>query len=231
MTQTAIPEGYWMDSKGRLVPEHMVKETDQLEDQTVRKIAAFARDLSAQIARFRAHSFADIAAFRSLIAEKYGLTVGGAKGNLTLSSYDGCLKVQLQIADQITFGPQLQVAKGLIDRCISSWSEGSDDKIKRLVDHAFQVNQAGKINMDAVLGLRRLEIADPVWQQAMSAIADAIRVVGSTTYLRVFQRPDPEARWEMIQLDLASVSDVAVPKDGGQPIPVIAETAVAGEPS
>lgn len=203
-----IPEGFWMDSKGRLVPEKLVKEADRLEDQTVRKIVEFARQLSEQIARFKAHSFDDIAAFRSLIAEKYGLSVGGSKGNLTLSSYDGCLKVTLQIADQIAFGPQLQVAKGLIDQCISSWSVGADDKIKRLVDHAFQVNHAGKINMDAVLGLRRLEIADPVWQQAMTAIADAIRVVGSTTYLRVFERPDPESRWTMIQLDLASVADL-----------------------
>lgn len=208
MSQTNIPEGFWMDSKGRLVPEKLVKETDRLEDQTVRTIVGFARSLSAQIARFKAHSFEDIGAFRSLLAEKYGLSVGGTKGNLSLTSYDGCLKVQLQIADQINFGPQLQVAKGLIDQCISSWSEGSDDKIKRLVDHAFQVNQAGKINMDAVLGLRRLEIADPVWQQAMTAIADAIRVVGSTTYLRVFERPDPESRWAMIQLDLASVADL-----------------------
>jgi hypothetical protein len=232
MTRPTPPEGYYADSKGRHVPARLVKETDRLEDQTVETIVGFARPLSAQIARFKAHTFEDIAAFKSLLAEKYGAKCGGPKGNLTLTSYDGCLKVQVQIADQIAFGPQLQTAKSLIDQCITAWSDGSRDEIKALVDHAFQVSKEGAINMDSVLGLRRLEIDDPVWISAMTAISDAIRIVGSKTYLRISERDGPDDKWRLISIDMASVPDVVLPtaSDADQ-IPVIAETTGAGEPS
>ncbi len=230
MTQTAIPGGYWMDSKGRLVPEQLVKPATKLEDQTVRKIVGYAVALSGQIARFKDHSFDDIAAFRSLIGEQYGEAKGGAKGNLTLTSYDGLFKVQIQIADQIAFGPELQIAKSLIDRCITAWSDGSRAEIKVLVNDAFNVSKEGTINMDSVLRLRRLDIQDDTWSQAMTAIGDAIRVVGSKSYLRVFRRPNPEAAWEMIPLDIASVRDLTgLPgAPDAAPIPVIAETVGEG---
>jgi hypothetical protein len=227
MTDTTIPEGFWQDAKGRLVPDRLVKPAAKLEDQTVRKIVGFALDLSDRIARFKAHSFDDIAAFKSLLGEQYGENKGGAKGNVTLSSFDGSLKVQIQIADQISFGPELQIAKSLIDRCITAWSDGSRDEIKTLVNDAFQVSKEGTINMDNVLRLRRLDIQDETWRQAMAAISDAIRVVGSKSYLRVSHRSNPEADWRMIPLDIAAVRDLAVPAAGGDPVSVIAETAGA----
>ena len=36
--QINIPEGYWLDPKGNLVPDANVKEIDKLRDQTVRRI-------------------------------------------------------------------------------------------------------------------------------------------------------------------------------------------------
>jgi hypothetical protein len=228
MTETAIPEGHWKDSKGRLVPEKLVKPQEKLEDQTVRKILGFALPLSAQIARFKDHSVSDLAAFRSLLAEEYGDSRGGAKGNVTLTSYDGCVQVKIQIADRIEFGPELQVAKSLIDQCITKWSDGSRDEIKVLVNDAFQVSKEGTINMDNVLRLRRLDIQDETWAKAMTAIGDAIRVVGSKSYLRISTRKNPEDSWEMVPLDIAAVRDLAVPVGGGEPIPVIAETVGEG---
>ena len=44
---------YMRDAKGSLVPLDMVKPTDKLMDETVRKIMGFACDLSATIARFK----------------------------------------------------------------------------------------------------------------------------------------------------------------------------------
>jgi hypothetical protein len=42
-----------------------------------------------------------------------------------------------------------------------------------------------------ILGLLRLEIADPRWIQAMQAIKDSVRVQSTRTYLRFYRRlPD-----------------------------------------
>lgn len=61
------------------------------------------------------------------------------------------------------------------------------------------------INTQRVLGLRRLAIKDEKWQRAMQAISDSIRVSDSKQYVRIYQRPSPEANWEAVTLDLARV--------------------------
>jgi Protein of unknown function (DUF3164) len=197
---------YMRDTAGRLVPLAQVKEQHALEDQTVRAILAFAEDLSAQIARFRGHTFDDVTSFLDLLAEKYKAARGGKRGNLTLTSYDGLLKVTVQVADQLAFGPELQIAKDLVDACIVSWSDGARSELRALVEHAFQVDKEGRINRSALFALRRLAIDDPGWTRAMAALSDAIRVIGSKQYLRFYKRAAKDAPWQPIVIDLAGVS-------------------------
>lgn len=197
---------YMRDGAGRLVPVEAVKPQHALEDQTVRKMIAFAADLSAQIARFRGHTFDDVTSFVELLAAQYGDGRGGAKGNVTLTSYDNCLKVVVQAQDQIVFGAELQVAKTLVDACINEWAANAAPNLRALVEHAFQVDKEGRINRSALFALRRLEIVDSQWKAAMQAIADAIRVVGSKEYVRFYRRAHNRARWEPITIDLAQAA-------------------------
>ncbi len=192
------------DSAGRLVPVELIKPQHLLEDQTVRKIVKHAQDLSDQISRFRGHTFEDVTSFAELLAEQYGATVGGKKGNVTLSTHDGLFRVVVQVADQLAFGPELQVAKKLVDDCITSWSDGARTEIRALVEHAFQVDKQGQINRAALFQLRRLDIDDDNWRHAMAALGDAIRVVGSKQYVRFYRRKSITAKWEPITIDLAA---------------------------
>jgi hypothetical protein len=197
---------YMRDAGGRLVPEGLVKPEHLLEDDTVRTIVAHAKALHAQIGRFRGHTFDDVTSFVDLLAEKYGGRRGGAKGNITLTSYDGLRKVVVQVQDRLTFGPELQIAKELVDSCISGWAQGANDNIRALVEHAFQVDREGRINRASLFQLRRLSIEDEEWQAAMAALSDAIRVIGSKAYLRFYERDDPKGRWQPITIDLAAAS-------------------------
>lgn len=193
------------DSKGRLVPRRLVKDVDIARDSLVRELIGKARALSKVLAELKLTANADLQAFIELSAEQYGVTVGGAKGNVTLLSYDGSLKVTRQIADHLVFDERLQAAKELIDTCIRKWSAGSDDKILALVEHAFQVDRQGKVSTERVLGLRRLAIDDPTWQRAMTAISDSVQVASSKSYLRFYERVGDTDQWRAISLDLASV--------------------------
>jgi hypothetical protein len=197
---------YMRDPKGRLVPAGLVKPEHALEDQAVRKIVAYAQDISRQVARFKGHTVDDVVTFVDLLDEKYDGARGGAKGNTTLTSYDGCQKVVVQVQDIITFGPELQVAKGLVDQCVTLWAEGADEKIRALVEHAFQVDKEGKINRSALIALRRLDIDDADWRRAMEALADAMRSIGTREYLRFYSRPDSKAKWVAITVDLAAAA-------------------------
>ncbi|TDT88074.1 uncharacterized protein DUF3164 [Azorhizobium sp. AG788] len=197
---------YMTDPQGHLVPVDLVKPQDALEDQTVRKIIRYADDLSARIARFRGHTFDDVASFVSILAERYGATRGGAKGNTTLTSFDGCLKVVVQVQDVLTFGPELQVAKAIVDECVAAWSDGAPAEVRALVQHAFQTDREGRINRAALFSLRRLKIERAPWPRAMAALDDAIRVVGSREYVRFYRRANARAKWEPITIDLASAA-------------------------
>ncbi|MBB4066252.1 DUF3164 family protein [Gellertiella hungarica] len=194
---------YMHDAKGNLVPAANIKPEDRLEDEMVRKIIAFARDLSAQITRFRDHTMADISSFDQLLAQEYGASVGGKKGNKTYQTFDGLMRVQVQVADQIAFGPQLQIAKALIDECLNEWSADSRPEIQSIVTRAFNTDKEGQINKSELFMLLRLEIADDRWNRAMEAIRASIRVTGSKEYVRFYTRSAIDAPWTAVTIDLA----------------------------
>ncbi|MDJ0628558.1 MAG: DUF3164 family protein [Rhodobacter sp.] len=191
------------DARGRLVPVDAIRPQDLLEDETVRKVIGFAMALSDQIARFKAHVVEDLGSLEALLAQDYGLAKGGAKGNKTFLSHDGCLKLTVQVADRIDFGPQLQIAKSLIDTCLTEWAAEARPEIRAIVTRAFNTDREGQINRAEIFMLLRLEIDDPRWRQAMQALRDAMRVIGSKTYIRCYRRDSFDAPWQAIPLDLA----------------------------
>lgn len=197
---------YMKDAKSNLVPLTMVNPQDKLEDEMVRKIMGFAEKLSAQIARFKGHTFTDLGEFDALLEQEYGASRGGKKGNRTYQSFDGCMKVQVQIADLIDFGPQLQIAKGLIDECLNEWAADSRPEIQAIVTRAFNTDKEDQVNRSEIFMLLRLQIEDERWQKAMEAIRAAMRVTGSKSYLRFYRRDTPDGQWEAVTIDLAKVA-------------------------
>lgn len=191
------------DAKGNFVPVSLVKPQHKLEDETVRKIMVNAVSLSAQIGRFRGHTMTDLGSLDALIAQEYNAKIGGAKGNRTYQTIDGLMKVQVQVADQIDFGAELQVAKTIIDECLNEWSSDSRPEIQSIVTRAFNTDQEGKINRSEIFMLMRHQIEDPRWQRAMDAIRDAMRVTGSKEYVRFYTREKITDGWQAVTIDLA----------------------------
>lgn len=208
--EVKVPEGYMMNREGGFTPLTAVKPQDKLEDELVRGLVADARALRDKLKAFKARGLSEAAGFRAMVAQEYGAKKGGAKGNMTLSAYDGSAQVSVQVGEHISFGAELSAAKELIDGCIMRWSEGANDNLRAIVDQAFQVNKQGKIDTQRVLNLRKLEITGPDggrdddWEQAMKAISDAVRVTGSRTYLR-FYEVDADGQSQAISLDLAAL--------------------------
>ena len=202
---TLIPEGYRADAKGCLIPESMIKPIDRTRDELVIELAESAKIISDGLRKFKASVFSEINAFVELSAEQYSVQLGGKKGNLTLFSFDGAFKIQVAIAEHLVFDERLQAAKHLIDECIIDWSQGSRDEIKVLVQSAFQTDKEGKINTGRVLALRRLDIRDEKWQQAMQAIGESLQVVGSKEYVRFYERIGNTDQYQPISLDVAGV--------------------------
>lgn len=187
-----------------MVPVEMVKEIDLERDALVKEIVEQARKAAEVLKSFKQQAMGDVGAFVELSAEKYGAKLGGNKGNVTLTSYDGRYKIQRAIAEHVYFDERLQAAKALIDECIHAWSVDSRPEIKVLIDDAFQVDKQGNINTNRILSLRRLPIKDEKWGKAMEAIGDALQVGGSKAYLRIYER-QADGSYKQINLDMAAI--------------------------
>ncbi|MCB5226149.1 DUF3164 family protein [Alishewanella sp. 16-MA] len=204
--QNVIPAGYWQDAKGALIPEDKIKPIDRARDELVKELVKKSYELSELLGVFKRQAFADIAAFVQLSAEEYDAAVGGKKGNVTLYSFDGKYKIVRAISENIRFDERLQAAKALIDECLKDWTASASSELKAIVNGAFDADKHGNISTGKILSLRRLDIKDARWLKAMTAIGEAIQVVGSKAYIRVYERIGDTDQYKQIPLDLAAVA-------------------------
>ncbi|PTP90114.1 DUF3164 family protein [Vibrio splendidus] len=208
MTEAAV-EGYMKDRKGRLVPITAVSDYDIEMNDFVLKHVAKAREAQTMLKEFKRSVYDDCYAFIDLLAEKYASKkrLGGQKGNITFSAFDGSVQVTISIQDRIKMGPELKIAEDLIKACADEWSTGAMDEFKVLAYSAFKVDKEGNINTNTILDFRRQHkelSTDKRWVHGMDAIADAVMVIGSKTYLN-FKERNGEGKLKNIPLDLAAL--------------------------
>ncbi|WP_028684116.1 DUF3164 family protein [Pseudomonas chlororaphis] len=205
MTDINIPAGFVRNAIGHLVPVDQVREQDKLRDQVAGELAEAAKKLHLDLKNFKKKSLGDIADLISIAGERYGVQMGGKKGNVTIATYDGKYKVVRSHADRLTFTEEMEVAKVMVYDCIKTWSKGADNHLLAIVDRTFSPNRNGQIKTSDVLDLLRLEIDDATWKAAMKAVKDSILVSGSAVYIRVYERVNGTDEYRAIPLDLAVV--------------------------
>lgn len=203
--EAQIPKGYIEDSQERLVPLRRVRAADLERDGLVRELAAEAEAISERLTAFRAQAMERIDAFVEKVAKEYDVSMAGEKGNVTLSSYDARLRLQISVTEYLEFDERLQVAHKLIEECMKRWGRTASTKLRALASEALQVDRKGRLNAKRLLALRKHKMdGDEQWAKAMQAIADSVRVARAKRYVRV-QRRTADGRYETVPLSLASV--------------------------
>jgi hypothetical protein len=203
--QQTTPAGYRKNAQGHLIPESLIKPIDIERDRLVQHLVDRASELNGELADYKAVAFGDIEAFVEMSAEQYGAKVGGKKGNVTLFSFDGRYKIQRAVQERIAFDERLQAARALIDECFQEWTQNARPEVIALVNDAFRADTNGEIRTARVLALRRFAISDERWQRAMSAIGEACQVIGSKSYIRIYERVGDTDQYRPISLDIAGV--------------------------
>lgn len=159
-------DGFLTNAQGHMVPTDKVKPADLLRDELVKKLIADAKCEQAGLQHFKTEATNQVNDFVDLIAAEHGVELGGKKGNISLLSYCGCMKVNIQVSEHITFDESLKAAKAIIDDLIQEWSDGANVNLKVVVMDAFEVDKEGKISVSRLLGLRRLAIEEAEWKKA-----------------------------------------------------------------
>ncbi len=196
-------KGRWINPTGEAVPSAYVPKTDKLRDATVERLIKEARQINDRLTKFRLKAFAAIEKYLTQVQEIYGVDQRTKQGNKQLSNFSNTLKVDLQVNKYITFDDKLSLAKSLIDKCLTNWSEGANQKLKIVVMDAFRVDKRRQLDKAKILGLRKLNIQDADWKKAMTIIADSITVIGKREYIRFWQK-NQQGEYETISLDIAN---------------------------
>ena len=189
-----------IDAQGRYVPCDTIRAVDLLRDDLSRSLIPEVEEISKKLAELKAKAFKDVDDFLALSASQYGVKSKAIKGNITLKTFNGEYEVRLASADNIEFDEQLQVAKELIDECLTEWCDGANAKLAVIVKDAFKVDRKGRLDKNRILGLRKYEIEDEKWKRAMEAIGNSVSVTGRRRYIRFF-RIDDSGREYQIQLN------------------------------
>ena len=205
MEQTFDKDKFMKNAHGAFIPIENVKPVDKLRDDLVKNLMSKTKEVQKIIEDHRNICWEDIKAFLEISASEHNVKYGGEKGNITLLSYDGKYKVVIANQDYISFNEKLQIAKDLIDECIRKWAKGADKNLLALVNDAFKVDKQGKISTEKILGLRRLEINDFTWNEAMKAITESITVEDSKRYIRFYERREKDGKYEHISLSPQSL--------------------------
>jgi hypothetical protein len=197
--------GNWIDPVGRPVPKKYVQPILRRRDALVEKLHRLAVMEQERLARFKAQVDKDIDDYLAKLAKEHGEESLNEGGNYILTNFSGNRRVQLKIGKFIEFDERLNVAKQKIDRCLEKWGEGGNENLKVIVYDTFKVDQKGRVDTKSILGLRRHQIKDKDWQDAMELISEAVTVVAKKAYLLFQVRPNQDSEWETIRLDLAGV--------------------------
>lgn len=205
MSTLTIPAGWLLKADGSLIPEANVREQDKLRDQTANALGEAAVNLNLALTDFKKAALQDIADLVSISAEKYNVKLGGKKGNVSITSFDGKFQIKRVIAENIVFTEEIHAAKSLIDGCVKRWSEGANQNLCVAVENAFRTNKHGSLITTEILAMQRWEIDDKEWEKAMEALSDAILISGTTTYVNVYQRDEETGKYIAIPLSLSGV--------------------------
>lgn len=195
---------YMTGPKGELVPIEAVKPKDRFSDDTARDLFAQAQVVAAELKAFKERMFATVDAYCALLDEKYGVKGGGPKGNMSIFSFDGLIKVVVQVQDRLTFGDTIHQAKALIDEYLAELVTDAGPEVRVIIQDAFRTDKEGQLNRYAIIALRRYNFTDPRWVRAMEAITDAEVFQTSARYIRFYSKPDPQAEWVSLSLNLAT---------------------------
>ena len=193
------------DSLGNEVPVRYVKPLDKERDRLVRRLHARAKKLNASLADFRKDCLAEIAGFQTRAQSAYGVELGGDKGGVVLSSFDGSIKIERRNTETIAFDERLQMAQRLLAEWIAEKTDGADRDLQKVVHSAFYASREG-LRTARILSLTRLAIRGEKWEQAMRLIRDSIQANAGRTHARFYQRLE-NGQFAFVPLDIAQVAD------------------------
>lgn len=211
MSHRNAPTGMIERPDGSQIPYDKLEPAMQLEHDLVLQYCIQAETAQETLSSLKRKAIEGMKAARKRMLDEYSVKKGGADGNMSLRSACGRYMLKLTVSKHVTFGPELEAAKVLIDEFLESEMEkGGSEAIRDIVTKVFKIKAKGRVDTSGILGLREHRFEDPRWERAMKAVEDAIRKDSSTTYVNFYavdpsKKPGEDGAETRIALDIAKL--------------------------
>ncbi len=77
--------------------------------------------------------------------------------------------------------------------------------LQAVIKEAFQVDKKGEIAKSRILGLRRYNIKDKKWSEAMELIDEAIQITSTKQYIAFYQRKAQNKPFQLVSLNFSAL--------------------------
>lgn len=202
------------DANGDLVPVKYVSAFDKLRDRNVNKIIGNGRKLRTALEKFMIDS---IALMNEVAAQKES---HGDKGNLSVSSFDGLLRVSIRQRYNIFFDARVREARdkmfAYVDSVLSRVKAEDAQALRVILQEAFRVGANNMLSTSKVMALIRMDIKNADWKASQDVLKAALTPQKGKQYLQLETRPDTNHDFVSIRLDVSDCwpveSSAAVPE-------------------
>lgn len=195
----------WRDEQGAEIPYNRTTAIERKKENFSHRLAKSAIQINKELADFKKTiTVMCNEVFTDVMTEKERKKA--TKGNFTWYNFNGSIKIEVSINENIEFdGMLIEKAKQKLLEIVSEGIKDDKAMIKELVLSAFQTSK-GRLDTKKILGLKKhsSRIKDKRYHEAMAFIDSSIRRPDSKTYFRVWVK-DASGQYKLIDLNFSSV--------------------------
>lgn len=193
-----------INAHGDAVPVETIPALAVLKDETVREIVARAEEVQEIIIDFKRQTLAQLDAYFDLVNQEYGAP-RSRKGNQVLLSFDGTLKVSINMSERMFFeSEKLTAARSLFMECLREWTSTGRAELKAMLEDSLNTDKQGRVNRWQLLRLIQVKSDDERFCKAQRALKESMLPLDSMPYIRIHQK-NPKSNWQQLNLNFSSL--------------------------
>jgi hypothetical protein len=179
------------------------KSYETLRESTVTSLIGRAGELHTQLMAFKALAFGEMNALYDMLQD-YSRRHRDSKGNFTLTSADGTMKIRFSRQEYGSFDERAQQAEAHIIDFVNRQFSDSDSTRKLIM--SLMERRKGALDVKLVQKLYAMEddFQDEAWQTGLKLLRESWQPTDTRDYM-TFHVQGKNKQWQAIDLNFSSV--------------------------
>lgn len=202
------PAGFVFNATGDLIKESNLTPQQKEDNALVNTLFPMARELNKKIAHFKyvsMHLVEEV--IERCLKEHKIVKFKKIKGNVQFVTFDGLLKVQRSISDQIEANSISEVARQLLGQYRDALKRDSGNDANEWIDITFE-DKSGKLSVHKIFDFMNKDIEHPLYRQAVEALRKSLFTSGTKAALRFYYRENTDQEWLALPLQFSSIQGI-----------------------